>query len=79
MRSCKFPTSTRIIFRTTGNIVVFADPELLTISEFVTVTFVNRKMDGRWTPGPNVAPGDPDLSPSFATLVVQRILERCPT
>jgi hypothetical protein len=69
-----------IIFRTTGNIVVdHADPELLTIAEFITVTFVNQKNGRKMDSRTQRRTGDPDLCPVIRyARQVQRILRTVP-
>jgi hypothetical protein len=91
MRSCEYskpqvPGQTQcidldgLIFRTTSNTIVpHSDPGLLTISEYVTVTFVNQKNGRKMDSRTQRRTGDPDLCPvvRYATQV-QRILRMVP-
>jgi hypothetical protein len=69
-----------LIFRMAGNTFVeHADPELLTISEFITVTFVDQKNGLKMDFRTQCRTRDPDLCPViWYTRQVQRILWSVP-
>jgi hypothetical protein len=69
-----------LIFRTTNNTIIdHDDPGLLTISEFITITFVNQKNGQKMDSRTQRRTGDPHLCPviRYGTQV-QRILRTVP-